>query len=256
MTKFSLKDKVVLITGATGYLGSAMVKDLYSCGAKTIVLSTSLSKAQELCSSLDIPAEYAYAIDIADRASAEEVFGRIFKQFKRIDVLVNNAYFGVAKNFYETSKEDWHHAFDGTVVSIDQCVQAVIPFMKKQQHGRIINISSMYGMTIPDPSVYPDINSVNPISYGVGKASINHYTKYAAMMLAGDNITVNSISYGPFPNPDKVKDTEFIKKLSEKTLLKRIGSTEDVASAVYFLSLDESAFVTGQNIVVDGGWTL
>ncbi len=255
-TIFSVKDKVIAITGATGYLGSKMAEQLSSAGAKVMILSTSLEKAQALCDRLGLSHLHAFSIDLEDKASIEKAFARIVETFSTIDVLVNNAYFGIHRNFYSNSDADWHKALDGSVISVDHCVQAVIPYMKAQTSGRIINISSMYGMTVPYPEVYNTPDAMNPLTYGVGKAAINQYTKYAAMMLAEYGITVNSVSYGPFPNPDNVTDETFLENLRAKTLVKRIGTAEDVGSAIFFLSLDESGYVTGQNIVVDGGWTV
>lgn len=252
---FSVNNKVIVITGATGYLGSRMVKQLSLAGAKVIVLSTSLNKSKQLCKILDMDAKQAFEIDISSRASIEEVFKEICNRFSVIDVLVNNAYFGVAKEFEQYTQEDWHKSLDGTVVSIDMTTQVVSAYMSKQNSGRIINISSMYGMVAPDPSIYPDSIMMNPLSYGVGKAGIIQYTKYAAMKLAKDNITVNTISYGPFPDTNKVIDNTFLQNLADKTFVKRVGKPEEVTSAVHFLSLDESSYITGQNIVVDGGWT-
>jgi len=252
---FSIKDKVVLITGATGYLGSKMVEHLNDAGAKVIVLSTSIDKAQNLCNNLNMSSDQAFEIDVSSNNSIKSTIEKIHDKFNQIDVLVNNAYFGVSKKFDSYSKEDWQHSLDGTIVSIDMMTQAITPYMKNNRKSRIINISSMYGMVSPNPDIYASEDMINPLSYGVGKAGIIQYTKYSAMMLAKYNITVNTISYGPFPNTNVVKDDEFISNLSSKTFLKRIGKPEEVTSAIYFLSLDESSYITGQNIVVDGGWT-
>lgn len=254
-TIFSIKDKVIVITGATGYLGSKMVDDLNSAGAKVIVVSTSIDKAKSLCKSLNIPNEQAYEIDVSSSSSVKKRVEEIYNKFHKIDVLVNNAHFGIAKKFDSYSKEDWQYSFDGTVVSMDMMTQAVTPYMKNNEMSRIINISSMYGMVSPNPEIYASEEMINPLAYGVGKAGVIQYTKYAAMMLAKYNITVNTISYGPFPNTNVVKDDKFLNDLSNKTFVKRIGKPKEVTSAIYFLSLDESSYVTGQNIVVDGGWT-
>lgn len=125
--------------------------------------------------------------------------------------------------------------------------------MKSQECGRIINISSMYGIVPPNPNVYESEEYMNPIGYGVGKAGIIQYSKYMSVVLAKYNITVNSISFGPFPDPVLVDDINFIKKLGEKTVLGRVGSSKEAVSPVFFLALDESSFITGQNIIVDGG---
>jgi gluconate 5-dehydrogenase len=252
---FSVQNKVIIITGATGYLGSKMVEHLTLAGAKVIVLSTDITKSKKLCEILNLPENQAFEIDISSKNSIRTVFKDIYNTFSVIDVLVNNAYFGVAKEFNSYTQEDWHKSLDGTIVSIDMTTQAVTPYMTKNHAGRIINISSMYGMVAPDPSAYPPSIMMNPLSYGVGKAGIIQYTKYSAMMLAKNNITVNTISYGAFPNIDNVKDKAFLQNLANKTFLQRIGKPEEVTSAIHFLSLDESSYITGQNIIVDGGWT-
>lgn len=252
---YSIKEKVILITGATGYLGSKMAEDLSLSGAKVIVLSTDIKKSKALCEKLKIPIKQAFKINVADKKSVIDTFEDIFNKFGKIDVLVNNAYFGLSKKFDEYSKDDWFKSLEGTVVSIDIVTQAVVPYMKKNKSSRIINISSMYGIVSPNPDVYSNEDMINPLSYGVGKAGIIQYTKYAAMKLAKYNISVNTVSYGPFPNTNLVTDKEFLEKLADKTFVKRIGKPEEATSAVYFLSLDESSYITGQNIIVDGGWT-
>lgn len=252
---FSIKDKVIIITGATGYLGSKMVEHLNIAGAKVIVLSTKYSKSKNLCKNLDIDIEQAFEIDVSSLESVKSTLKKIYDKFNKIDVLVNNAYFGVNKKFDEYSKDDWNKSLDGTIISIDTMTQEVSKYMKDESKNKIINISSMYGMVSPNPEVYANEDMINPLSYGVGKAGVIQYTKYSAMKLAKYNINVNTVSFGPFPNIDLVKDEEFLKKLANKTFVKRIGKPEEVTSAIFFLCLDESSYVTGQNIVVDGGWT-
>jgi gluconate 5-dehydrogenase len=252
---FSIKNKVIIITGSTGYLGSKMVKHLSKSGAIVIVLSTNIDKALKLCAKLRISKKQAFEIDLSDVSSIKKTIKDIYNIFKRIDVLVNNGYFGVSKSFNNYTKEDWNVSLDGTIISLDAIVKYVVPYMKNNSQSRIINISSMYGIVSPNPDIYSSEDMINPVSYGVGKAGIIQYTKYSAMMLAKYNITVNTISYGPFPNINLVKDKKFLKKLAKKTMLNRIGKPKEVTSAIYFLSLDESSYITGQNIVVDGGWT-
>jgi len=252
---YSIKDKVIVLTGATGYLGSKMVEHLTLAGAKVMILSTSLNKSKFLCQKLSIKENQAFEIDVADKVSVKLCFKMIYDEFGKIDVLINNAYFGVAKNYNSYTKEEWHKSFDGTVISMDTTIQVVVPYMRNNTYSSIINISSMYGMVSPNPEIYPREDTINPLSYGVGKAGVIQYTKYLAMILAKYNISVNTVSYGPFPNINIVKDETFLNNLSSKTFVKRIGKPEEVTSAVYFLSLNESSYITGQNIVVDGGWT-
>lgn len=252
---YSIEDKVIIITGATGYLGSAMVEHLHASGAKVMVLSTKLEKSKALCQTLSIPSTHAFEVNVDNEASIKQCFTNIYAIFGKIDVLVNNAYFGVNKRYDDYSKEEWHESFNGTVISMDTTIKLVVPYMAKNNTGRIINISSMYGMVSPNPDAYPKEEMINPLSYGVGKAGVLQYSKYMAMSLAKDKITVNSVSYGPFPNVNNIDDKVFLDNLAKKTMVNRIGKPEEVTSAVYFLSLDESSYITGQNIVVDGGWT-
>lgn len=252
---YSIKDKVIIVTGATGYLGSKMIEHLSKAGAIVISISRDMNKLIELSKKLSLPIEQFFEVDISCKSSVENIFKQIITKFNKIDVLVNNAYFGNSRKYNNFSREDWHENFDGTILSTDIVTQAVIPYMIKSNGGRIINISSMYGMVSPNPEVYSTEDMINPMAYGVCKAGIIQYTKYMAMILAKYKINVNTVSYGPFPNPDKVKDNKFISKLAEKTFLKRVGKSEEVTSAIFFLSLDENSFLTGQNIIVDGGWT-
>ncbi len=254
MLNFSLKNKVFVITGATGYLGSQMVLDLHSVGAKIAVLSTSLDKAAELCARCKGAVE-PYSIDIGSKESIEECMGLVSKRFGVIDVLINNAFYGASKSFYDTADLEWDISLDGILKSVHRCVLAVLPYMENSKAPRVINVASMYGCVPPDPSNYTNPDAINPLTYGVSKSAVIHYTKYAAMILAKRGITANTVSYGPFPNPDKVTDEVFKANLSKRTMLNRLGNKADITAPIYFLALSESGYITGQNIIVDGGWT-
>ena len=115
----------------------------------------------------------------------------------------------------------------------------------------------MYGMVVPDLNIYKEREEfLNPPNYGVSKAGVIHLSKYYAMYLGKYNINVNSISPGPFPSEDVQKDKEFIKRLENKTKLKRIGNPEDLQGLILLLSSSMSSYITGQNIAIDGGWTI
>ena len=252
---YSIEDKVIVITGATGYLGSAMCEDLSKAGAKVIVLSRNLEKAKRLCHKIKISQEQAFEIDVTSNESIESCVKNIVSKFEKIDILVNNVCLVKPIPFGKYTRDDWQINLDGSIISIDMMTQEVLKYMIPRKKGKIINISSMYGLISPDESIYEDKENVNPIAYGVGKAGVIQYTKYTAMKLAKYNINVNCITYGPFPNLENVKDKKFLNALSNKTFLKRVGVSKETTSAVYFLSLDESSYITGQNIIVDGGWT-
>ncbi|EAY31998.1 bacilysin biosynthesis oxidoreductase BacC [Microscilla marina ATCC 23134] len=126
---------------------------------------------------------------------------------------------------------------------------------KKQGQGKIINVSSMYGMVAPDFSVYQNNDFLNPPHYGAAKAGVLQITRYFAAYLGKDNILVNAITPGAFPSPAVQENQEFINSLSSKSPLGRIGKPEELQGAFVFLASNASSFMTGQNIVVDGGWT-
>ena len=176
------------------------------------------------------------------------------KKFGRIDILVNNAFFCPWILLEEVSEKQWLEGLDGTINGVFRCTQAVIPYMKKRG-GSIINIASMYGIVSPDPRIYGNSGQNNPPGYGAGKAAIIQFSKYTACHLAGKNIRVNSISPGAFPNRNIQKNKKFISNLKNKIPLGRIGQPDEIQGAVVFLASDASSYVTGQNVVVDGGWT-
>jgi len=135
-------------------------------------------------------------------------------------------------------------------------VREVLPYMLDKKKGKIIDIASMYGIIAPDPSTYGnDVRLNNPANYGAGKAAVIQFTKYIASYYGRQGIISNCISPGPFPNEGVQENKEFIKRLSEKTMLGRIGHPDDLKGAAVFLASDASDYITGQNICVDGGVT-
>jgi gluconate 5-dehydrogenase len=128
--------------------------------------------------------------------------------------------------------------------------------MKENKKGSIVNIASMYGIVSPDFRAYEnDADLLNPPNYGAAKAGIIQLTRYYAVYFAKDDIRVNCVSPGAFPSYDIKKRQNFIKKLSDRIPIGRIGNPEELGGAVVFLSSEASSYITGQNLVVDGGWT-
>jgi gluconate 5-dehydrogenase len=135
-----------------------------------------------------------------------------------------------------------------------RCTKLVLPFLN--DNASIINIGSMYGLVSPDPGIYGTTGLDNPGSYGAGKAAIVQFTRYCAVHLAPRKIRVNCISPGPFPDAAAQKNRTFLRALSRKVPLGRVGRPEEIQGAVIFLASAASGYVTGQNIIVDGGWTI
>jgi len=251
-----LKNKVVVITGGYGYLGEAMTNILLEYGSKVYVLARSKKKFDNRFEQKN-SSVFFQETDVSCSKSIEKSINFIGEKEGRVDVLINNAYFGVANHPEKMTSEEWRDGIDGGVNQFFDCIKSVIPFLKLSENGKIINVSSMYGIVVPDLDIYCGREEfLNPPNYGTAKAAVIHLTKYYSMYLGKYNINVNAISPGPFPSKQVQEDKEFIKRLEAKTKLKRIGKPKDLEGIILLLSSSASNYITGQNIAIDGGWTI
>jgi len=250
-----LKSKVILVTGGYGHLGKGITDSLVLHGAQVYVLARNHEKF------IDSFGEHPNGIyfiecNISDAASIRKSFSEVDKIEGRIDVLINNAYYMRGQSPETMTDEDWVYGIDGTLNSVFKSIREILPYIRKSKNGKIINIASMYGMVAPQFEIYDESPQfLNPPHYGAAKAGIIQLTKYYASFLGSEGITVNTVSPGPFPSPSVQKDSNFIKRLSAKTCVGRIGQPDDLGGIFTFLSSDAANFITGQNFVVDGGWT-
>ncbi len=247
---FDLTGKVCIVTGGSGYLGSACVSALKDFGA-TVINADIIERKGD--------ADAFIPTDISKTDSFRFLFNQVVEHFGKIDVLVNcAAYFkghGKESQIESMSDEIWQIGIDGVLSSTFRATREVIPFMKNLG-GSIINFCSMYGLVSPDLRIYGKDNpQKNPPNYGAAKAAIAQFTRYSASALAEYGIRVNSVTPGPFPSPSNSQNTEFNKALASKTMLNRFGKNFEIAGAVLLLASNASSFMTGSNIVVDGGWT-
>jgi NAD(P)-dependent dehydrogenase (short-subunit alcohol dehydrogenase family) len=251
---FDLTNKVVAITGGYGHLGAAITRSLQYHNANVFVLGRNeekfVKRFPQVLNNLAF-----IKCDIADSASIRDAFSAIINTAGKIDVLINNAVYSKGQSPETMTDEQWGFGIDGTLNSVFRCTREVIPYLKRSR-GKIINVSSMYGMVAPDFQIYDESPEfLNPPHYGSAKAAVIQLTKYYASYLGKDGITVNAVTPGPFPSPVVQKSKKFVEALGNKTMLNRIGNPEDLAGAFVFLSSDASNYITGQNIVIDGGWT-
>ena len=253
---FSLKGKTAIVTGGCGHLGRAMVAALADAGASVWVAGTNHDKFLRVFGS-DTTLRFV-KINIMDSTSIREAFTKVAAEAGQIDVLINNAaqYAGIGKKSEDLSDDDWVRCIEGIAGSTYKCIREVLPFMKAG--GSIVNIASMYGIVSPYLAVYepPCEASLIPVNYSAGKASVIQMTRYFGTYLIDRKIRVNSISPGPFPSPKVQENKVFADRLREKNPSHRLGDPEDLKGAVLFLASDASKYVVGQNIQVDGGWTI
>lgn len=255
---FDMTGKVAVVIGGTGYLGSGNVKCLRDFGATVAVISR---RDNEDRGDRKYPFECDMFVkgNVADTESIKECFKQIYDKYGHIDVLVctanaGGAGYGKGSQIEFMSDEDFQTGVMGCASAPFRCIREVLPYMKKTG-GSIILYSSMYGLVSPDLRIYGDNPQKQPPNYGAGKAAVVQLTRYAAGALAEYGIRVNCVTPGPFPTPANQTDLEFNAKLANKTMLGRFGRNHEMAGAVLLLASDAGSFMTGTNIVVDGGWT-
>jgi len=254
---FNLAQKNILITGGYGHLGKAIVESLLFHGAYVFVLGRSLDKFQETFGHEKITNLHFEHCNIQETTSIKTALENIFTTYNQIDVLINNAFYSSGQSPLNMTDEDWMNGIDGTLNSTFRCIREIIPYFLKTGSGKIINVSSMYGVVAPEFSIYSDAPEfLNPPNYGAAKAGVIQLTKYYASYLGNKNIQVNAVTPGPFPSIKVQENVKFVEQLKSKTCLNSIGKPEDLAGAFVFLSSNAANFITGQNIVVDGGWII
>lgn len=252
-----LKDKVAIITGASGGIGSAAAKIFAKEGAKVVVhYAHSKEKAEQIVKEIEKAGGKAFAKKAeSNEKEIKDLVNDCLKKFGRVDILVNFAGYPINEktekywnsHFEETDEQMYKDVFNVDFISTFLFCKTVIPFMKKQKHGKIVNIAS------------------NPIFYGDArghpfapiKAAIASLTKNLAAELGKYNITVNAIAPGNIDTgwTDAISD-ELKKTYEEEPAMKRFGNPEEVANVALFLSSEMSSFVNGQTIVVDGGYVM
>lgn len=255
---FSLEGQVILITGGYGHLGRAIVMGLVDQGAKLVVLGRDEAAFHtafvELIASSQV---HFISCDVASTDSVEAAFAASHTAFGLPSVLINNAFYSRGNQPENLTDEEFAFGLDGSLGSTYRCIRAVIPQLRERGSGKIINVASMYGVVAPDFEAYAATPQfTNPPHYGAAKAGVIQLTRYFASYLGKENIQVNCVTPGAFPSQPVQAHTEFISELTQRIPLGRIGQPEDLQGAFVFLSSQASNFVTGHNLVVDGGWTI
>lgn len=250
---YELRNKKIIITGANGQLGQGLTMALLQHGAFVYITDIQEkieSKFAEILKNKKLNNYQYIKIDITSEKSLIEAD---IKMDKKIDVLINNAGVSVFTPFEERTGKELSWVLD---VNLEGTILASKIFSKKMiknKNGKIINIGSMYGVVPADKKIYGDSGRNNSEIYGATKAGVIQLTKYLAAYLGEYNIKVNAVSPGGIFNNQK---QFFVDNYTRKTPLKRMAAVEDLVGLICFLSSDDSNYITGQNITVDGGFTL
>jgi 2-deoxy-D-gluconate 3-dehydrogenase len=267
---FGLVGKNIIVTGAGGLLGKAFSQALSGAGAKLYLLDVDEIRLRETCDSITCNGGAAEKIS-CDITSKEDVDSTVEKiaDSGRIDALVNSAAIdpkldkGKFEDLAEGSwfsvypLEKWNSSLNVNLTGTFLVTQAVCRIMEKQDSGRgsIVNISSTYGLVGPDQAIYESKGGrtyYKPVDYSVTKAGVLGFTRAVAAFYSGTNIRVNALSPGGVEN---LQEDEFIRRYSSKTILGRMAHVDDFRGAIIFLCSDASSYMTGANLVIDGGWT-
>ncbi len=256
-----LTDKVVIITGGLGLLGQHFSKACLINGAKVVIADIDEKKAPSIITKLKSESGNKnvifYKCDITNKEEINKVIDATIKSFGKIDALVNNAYprnKNYGRKFEDVTYNDFCENVNLHLGGYFLMSQQVAKQMMKQKYGTIVSIASIYGFCAPDFKIYEGTTMTMPVEYAAIKAGVIHLTKYLAAYLGKYNISANSISPGGvFDNQVE----KFVKKYNEKVVLgDRMANPEDLTGSLVFLLSDAARYITGQNIVVDGGWSL
>ncbi len=257
LDRFSLAGRVALVTAGAGPLfGRSISTALAEAKATVITASRSRERNEQFAAEMKALGHDVHGLDfdLENLDSIDALHAEILSRFGRLDILVNSALSrdGHVGSFEQQTPETWAHAAEGDFSGLFRQCQRAVETMKKQGGGSIINISSIYGVLSNDPGLYAGTEMVQPPSYNFVKAGMINFTRYLACYYGHAGIRANSISPGGYFNH---QPETFVKRYSERAPLKRMMGHDDLQGAVVFLASDASAYVTGTNLLVDGGWT-
>jgi 2-deoxy-D-gluconate 3-dehydrogenase len=245
-----------LVTGAGTGLGRAMAIGLAAAGAEVVLVGRRAALLAETADRLAAQgaASRTIAADVTNAADVE----RIAREAGPIGILVNNAGTSDRQPWLNVARQDWDRILDLNLHAAFRLAQVFAPQMIEAGGGRIINVSSVYGMLAPDRSLYPNAPSFDLPSYGASKAGLLGLTCHLAALLGPQNITVNAISPGMMETERTTGliGAETRAALVGRTPVRRLGKPSDIQAAIVFLASPAASFITGHNLVVDGGFSL
>jgi NAD(P)-dependent dehydrogenase (short-subunit alcohol dehydrogenase family) len=254
MSTKNLTDKVAVITGASRGLGRAMAIELGAAGAKLALVARDRAKLEESAAECaaacgDDGAESAiFVTDVTDESQVATLEKDVVARFGRVDILINNAGVNVRKPVVEYSLDEWRKVIDTNLTSVFLLCRAFVPHMRGRGYGRILNLTSiMSHISLPGRG-----------PYSASKAGLLGLTRALAQELAADKITVVAISPGPFAtemNTVLMNNPELTKLFMDNVPLNRWGKPEEVGKLARFLCCEEAGYITGTDILIDGGWT-
>jgi gluconate 5-dehydrogenase len=251
-----LQGRVALVTGASGHLGSALARALAEAGASVIVSSRDESRAREAIRSLPVGQDAEHFPLVLDHMQPETLpaaFARALQLAGKVDVLLNNGHEALGADWTNVTAEQFTRHLANATGYFELARLTRNHAVERQQPASIILLGSMYGVVGSYPDAYAGVCPASPVAYHTLKGGIVHLTRHLAVYWGPDRVRVNCLSPGPFPRDSA--PAEMVERLQQKSPLQRMGQPHELKGAVVFLASDASSYVTGQNLLVDGGWT-
>ncbi len=255
-TLFDLAGRAALLTGASGHLGSAFADALAEAGANVVCASRELDRAQASADRLATArgnCHFAVQLDQTDDVSLNAGFDAAVAAAGQIDILVNNGHAGDAHDLTDVNEAEFNQVLANATGYFLLARRLRDHVVARGASGSVVMIGSMYGVVGSYPDAYEDICPASPVSYHTLKGGIIHQTRHLAVYWARDNVRVNCLSPGPFPS--QKAPARMVERLKKKSPMGRMGTPDELKGALLYLASDAGSYTTGQNLVVDGGWT-
>lgn len=256
---------MVILTGSAGRLGSRFAHILSAVGANVVLVDIEDKKNKKLKTTLTQKYKTqpsAFNTDITNESEVKKLKKDVLKKYKKVDVLINNAHFVPRKHpmvdtpFEKYPLELWEKATSDNLRGIFLCSKEFGEVMSKQKKGVMVNISSIYGIMGPDQRIYGKSRLNSPASYSAYKGGVVNLTRYLAAYWHRKNIRVNTLTLGGvFDKKTHSHNMDFVENYSNKTILGRMANKEDYDGSLLFLASDASSYMTGANLIIDGGWS-
>ncbi|MGI9457303.1 MAG: SDR family oxidoreductase [Aeoliella sp.] len=251
---FNLSGRTVLVTGASGHLGSVLASALAEAGATVVVASRDAERGEVARKNLpDSDRHHAVILDQLDESSLQRGFDEALRKAGQIDILINNGHEATDADLFSVTAEQFSRQLANATGYFLLARLLRDHAVSRQEGASIVMLGSMYGLVGSYPDAYADIGPASPVAYHVLKGGIVQLTRHLAVYWAHDNVRVNCLSPGPFPGPQA--PPELVRRLETKSPLGRMGTPTELKGPLLLLASDAGSYITGQNIVVDGGWT-